>query len=424
MVKITDFTAEEMAEIREQFYFVDEDFNGEKRLFFDNAGGSLRLKKAEEAFHQYDCLPDCSEHSNRTALYLEKVEAQGKADLLKTVFNAKNGVLFVGLTASQVMMECVRVLSDHAVGTNFVTTILEHPSSFDSIKNYSGLHGMEMRVAGLDPKTGGVNPQTLIDLVDENTAVLSVMAASNFSGYVHDVETVFREAKKKNPNIFLICDAVQHAPHAHIDPEKIGADIMTFAPYKFFGIRGMGVGYVSNRVASFMHHRLLGTFETDWQLGSPAPAHYAAVTEIVNYVAELGRHIAPEENDRRTLFEIGMDRIALHERILLKAMSDGTENVPGLKDIPGVKLCMNDAPLESRDLIIGVEFDNLSCKEAAKEYEKRHVVAYERSPESIYSKRMVDAIGSTGVVRLSPLHVNTIEEIEEFLCVTKEIASI
>ena len=40
------FTEEELAEIRAQFYYVDEDYYGKKRLFFDNAGGSLRLKKA------------------------------------------------------------------------------------------------------------------------------------------------------------------------------------------------------------------------------------------------------------------------------------------------------------------------------------------------------------------------------------------
>ncbi|MBQ1755845.1 MAG: ATP-binding cassette domain-containing protein [Oscillospiraceae bacterium] len=44
------FTAEELKEIREQFYYVDRDIDGTPRLFFDNAGGSLRLKKAEDEF--------------------------------------------------------------------------------------------------------------------------------------------------------------------------------------------------------------------------------------------------------------------------------------------------------------------------------------------------------------------------------------
>ena len=44
-----------------------------------------------------------------------------------------------------------------------------------------------------------------------------------------------------------------------------------FAPYKFFGVRGFAVAYVSDRCASFMHHRLLAKAADDWSLGSPAP---------------------------------------------------------------------------------------------------------------------------------------------------------
>ena len=79
MSKYTDrmFTEEELAEIRAQFYYVDEDYYGRKRLFFDNAGGSLRLKKAEEAFHRIDSMPDASEHSNSLALELAALEDRG-----------------------------------------------------------------------------------------------------------------------------------------------------------------------------------------------------------------------------------------------------------------------------------------------------------------------------------------------------------
>ena len=40
----------------------------------------------------------------------------------------------------------------------------------------------------------------------------------------------------------------------------------------------------------------------------------------------------------------------------------------------------------------------------------------------MYSRRMVVAFGSKGMVRLSPLHVNTPAEIKRFLLVTREMA--
>ena len=38
------FTAEELKEIRKQFYCVDRDIEGTPRLFFDNAGGRISRK--------------------------------------------------------------------------------------------------------------------------------------------------------------------------------------------------------------------------------------------------------------------------------------------------------------------------------------------------------------------------------------------
>ena len=97
-----------------------------------------------------------------------------------------------------------------------------------------------------------------------------------------------------------------------------------------------------------------------------------------------------------------MDRIAEHERALLAVALEGTERVPGLRHMPGVHVAMDGADLGIRDFIIGVEFEGLSCVDAVKEYEKRGVIAFERSADSIYSKRMVEAFDSKGVVRLSP----------------------
>jgi|GEM_PF-4684371 hypothetical protein len=66
----------------------------------------------------------------------------------------------------------------------------------------------------------------------------------------------------------------------------------------------------------------------------------------------------------------------------------------------------------------------MDVKTAAKELEKRGIVAFERSAESSYSNRMVREFDSEGVVRLSPLHVNTPAEITQFLRVAAEVAAL
>ncbi len=418
------FTEEELAEIRAQFYYVDEDYYGRKRLFFDNAGGSLRLKKAEEAFHRIDSMPDASEHSNSLALELAALEDRGRDDIKHVIFNAKSGTIYPTYTASQIAMEMVRVILENAKGTNVVTTMLEHPSVFDAARMYSEKHGMELRVAGVNKETGGVDAETILGLIDENTALLCCMAASNISGYIYETENICKKAREINPDIYIYIDAVQHAPHGSLDPEKWGADVTSFAPYKFFGVRGFGIAFLSDRVSAFAHHRLLGKAEDDWEIGSPATAQFAVITEIINYVADLGKKAFPEETDRRKLFEAGMQRIADHERGLLWMMLEGTGDVPGLRHIPGVIVQMDGKDLMTRDLILGVEFEHLTCQQAVAEYEKRGVITFERALTSMYSKRMVEAFDSKGMVRLSPLHVNTPAEIRQFLQITQELAAL
>ena len=418
------FTEEELAEIRAQFYYVDEDYYGRKRLFFDNAGGSLRLKKAEEAFHKIDSMPDASEHSNSLALELAALEDRGREDIKHVIFNAKNGTIYPTYTASQIAMEMVRVILENTTGTNVVTTMLEHPSVFDAARMYSEKHGMELRVAGVNKETGGVDAETILGLIDKDTALLCCMAASNISGYIYEMEKICKKAREINPDIYIYIDAVQHAPHGILDPEKWGADVTSFAPYKFFGVRGFGIAWLSDRVSTFAHHRLLGKAEDDWEIGSPATAQFAVITEIINYVADLGKKAFPGETDRRKLFEAGMQRIADHERGLLEMMLEGTGDVPGLRHIPGVIVQMDGKDLMTRDLILGIEFEHLTCQQAVAEYEKRGVITFERALTSMYSKRMVEAFDSKGMVRLSPLHVNTPAEIRQFLQVTKELAAL
>ena len=55
---------------------------------------------------------------------------------------------------------------------------------------------------------------------------------------------------------------------------------MHFAPYKFFGVRGFALAWLSDRVAEFDHYRLLGKPKNDWEIGSPATAQFAAVQQV------------------------------------------------------------------------------------------------------------------------------------------------
>jgi len=410
-------------EIKDRFYYVNEDYLGRKRQFFENSGGSLRLKAAVEAKARLEQIPDCPERVHDTSMMLKQVKADGIRDIMEVIFGANpgEGALVTELTASQCMYQIVRAIMENVPGTNAVTTSIEHPSAYDAVEMYCQRTGKEFRVAMANTKTGGVDIEEILSKVDENTTLLSFMSASNISGYIFDVETIVREARKIKPDIYIVTDAVQHMPHGVLNVGKLGLDGCNIAPYKGFGIRGCGYGYVSDRVARLPHHKLLAKPENEWELGTFPHPNYAAVSAVVDYVCWLGSKFS-DATGRRELFVEGMNRIHLQEHSLLIHMMEGTPEVPGLRHIPGVSVFLDSADDVDRDLISAIGINGMDLTKAVAEYYKRGVTVFERVNTSLYSKRIVESLGLTGTIRVSPLHVNDAADIEDFLKVTAEIA--
>lgn len=410
-------------EIKGMFCHVDVDpVMNKRRIFFDNAGGSLRLKKANDMFKKMDELPDCPEHSNHTAKWLLDVQEKAYEDI-QTIFNAKSGSIVTSLTASMVIFEMNRAIIENIPGTNVVTTALEHPSAYDSVVSYAEKAGKEVRVAKTNAVTGGVDVEEITKLIDKDTCLLSVIYASNISGAVLDMESIIKECRKIKPGLYIVVDSVQHTPHGALDLEKTPVDGINFAPYKFFGTRGFGVGFMSERAAKLPHDKLIAKPIGEWELGSPAPSQFASISEIVNYVCWIGSKFT-DSKDRRALYVEGMNRINLHERALMYRMLNGSDNAEGLRSIKGVKVYLDYEDLSTRDFIMAVGFDNIDAQAAVKEYEKRGVIAFERVASSLYSARMLNSFGIDGVVRVSPLHCHDVDDIDEFLKITKEIAQL
>ena len=416
------FSPSLMRAVKERFLHVDQDAAGRNRLYFDNAGGAFRLKAAIDCFARVDAVPDNTERHHAAAVELQVVQARGVADL-RTILNATGGSVFAALTASGAMFDMVRAIAENVPGGNMVTTVLEHPSAFDAMTFYAERLGKELRVARSNAATGGVDVDEIVGLVDADTCLLNVIYASNISGAKLDVDEIVRQARAIKPDLFILIDAVQHAPHGIIDLQSAPVDGINIAPYKFFGVRGSGFCWLSERAAVLPHHQLEGTDPSYWALGSSSPWQFAVLTEIVNYVCWLGACLG-NRGDRRAQYVAGMEGIELHERALLWRMLEGTDAITGLRRLPRVKVHLDYEDLTKRDLIVAIGFEQLDPTQAVREYERRGVIVYERTTSSIFSKRMLESFGLSGAVRVSPLHCHSAQDIDKFLLASAEISAL
>lgn len=417
------FESDLQDQIKDRFWHVDSDPTGGKRLFFENAGGSLRLKSVNQAYQEADSFPDCDSRKHERAKKLRKLTLNGFADL-RVMFNApKYGQIIAETSSSKAMFTMVRTVLENVKGTNVIVTELDHPSAYDSVVYYARRNNMEVRVAQPDKKTGGITPETIERLVDENTALLVCIYASNHTGAVMDMKEIVKRARAKKTDLFIISDAVQHIPHGLVDVQELELDGINFAAYKIYGCRGFGAAYISDRLAKLDHPGIFGNLGDPWEIGGPAPAMYAAVSAIVDHVCWVGSQFI-DSSDRRALYEEGMERIEMHERALLYRTLEGTKEVPGIRHIPNANVEFDQESLENRDFILPLTFTNMSCPDAVVEYVKRNIIVYDRSDSNYYSVRSLHPFDLEGIVRVSPLHCHSTGDIDEFLKVTAEIAKL
>ncbi|WP_339229736.1 aminotransferase class V-fold PLP-dependent enzyme [Oceanobacillus sp. FSL K6-2867] len=417
----TEFFPKQLQKIvASRFLYLNQDSYENNRLFFENAGGSLRLESVVDAQARLTALPDCPERTHDTALDIRKIIDQGIQDI-RLFLNAKDGSIATSLTASKLIFEIISVVAAASKQGNIVTTAIEHPSSYDACQFAAEQYNHELRVANADPVSGSIPIRNIVDLVDDQTVLVSVILTSNITGAMHNIKKYAAEIKEKNPQTIIVVDGVQGAPHGVIDVEDWEIDALNIAPYKMFGNRGVGFAYLSDRIASFPHHRLLATDQDNWNVGSTTPSNFASFTKIINYICEIGRYFNSSD-DRRTLIVEGMNRIHLQEQAILNRLINGTSQVIGIKDIPNVTVHFEKANGKTQDLILALTFDNISCPDAVQKYGENNILVYARESSSHYSKRILGAVKLDAIVRVSPIHCHTPGDIDKFLEVTRLIA--
>src|SRR5262245_33131936 len=100
-------------------------------------------------------------------------------------------------------------------GARVVGTRLDHDANVTPWRLACEAAGAEHVLAPFEPATGTLDPQAVIDLIDERTAWVTLPGASNLLGTVPDLAPIIAAAHDAGARVFV--DAVHLAPHRAID---------------------------------------------------------------------------------------------------------------------------------------------------------------------------------------------------------------
>ncbi len=126
---------------------------------------------------------------------------------------------------------------------NIVISGLSFPSTPYTWMNRVGVKNVRIAT----PENGQVPCEKLFELVNDNTAVISLCLVENTSGFYHDIESISKFCQDKG--IYLVLDITQCVGAMKVDVKENPVDFLVATSYKWIsGIFGISFGYASKKI--------------------------------------------------------------------------------------------------------------------------------------------------------------------------------
>jgi len=160
----------------------------------------------------------------------------------------------IGATAKEIIFTSGATESDNLAikgvaemyrerGNHIITQTTEHKAVLDTCKRLEK-HGF--RVTYLPVKDDGViDLEDLKRAMDDQTILVSIMAANNEIGVLQPIAEIGRLCHEKN--VLFHCDAVQAVGKIPVNVIADNIDLMSISAHKIYGPKGVGALYVRRR---------------------------------------------------------------------------------------------------------------------------------------------------------------------------------
>ena len=199
-----------------------------------------------------------------------------------------------------------------------MTTAVEH-EAVRVVAELLESRGFEAVFCGVDGE-GRISVEEVVNAVDENTAVVSVMLANNETGVLFPVEELADAVKSKSDALFHV-DGVNAVGKIPVNLRETSIDLFSISGHKFHGPKGVGALYIRE-----------GTVLPSRSLGGKQESARRAGTEAVHQITGLG--VAAEVAADLSAMEKVRELRDKFEDFVLKTFPNAVINGSGTDRLP------------------------------------------------------------------------------------------
>lgn len=163
---------------------------------------------------------------------------------------------------------------------HIISSNIEHSSVYELMK-YLEKKGFDLTFITPE-KTGEIDPQKVINVVRDDTFLVSLMGVNNETGVINPIEKI---GKSLPGSVLFHVDMIQMLGKVPFDLSKFGVAIASFAGHKIHGPKGIGGLYIRHGLAldPLMHG---GGQEMDRRPGTENTANIMGFAEAVRLLDE------------------------------------------------------------------------------------------------------------------------------------------
>ncbi len=345
------------------------------------------------------------------------------AEAARAVASAMNAAdereIVLGASTTQLLANLARAMLPRlAPGDEVIVTDCDHEANIGPWVALAG-HGIVVKTWRLDRTTLELRLEDLEALMTDRTRLVAFTHASNILGTINPVADITALAHAHGAKVCV--DAVSYAPHRAIDVRAWDVDYYVFSAYKVYGPHLAALyGKLEHLLdLATINHAFVPDDDVPRKLQPGAVPYELAygLRGVVDYLEEVGRHHAERPADTvRGRVGQAFEAFALHEETLAGRLLEF------LRATPGVRIWGRPDP--GRELRVPTVSFTVAGRDPASIVEHVDDANIGIRYGDFYARRLIDALGlgdANGVVRVSMVHYNTLEEIDALVATLEEV---